>query len=162
LTKILLEPVPTPRSVKPEIPEALESIVMKSLDRNPNTRYSSAEQMALAIESAVALATPSAVGRVVERLSGESLKDRNRRIAEIEGGSQLESGQNNVVQLELASVEESQRDVRTTSSHTIVEGRAAPPPKRSVLIALGVGALSLSVAGGWFLSHRTQGPNPSD
>jgi eukaryotic-like serine/threonine-protein kinase len=67
LAKILTEPFPRPRSLNPEIPQAMEEIVMAAMEKDPAERFASATAMRAAIESAVgrepagspAVATPS-------------------------------------------------------------------------------------------------------
>jgi serine/threonine protein kinase len=44
--KILELPIPTPSSFRPEVPPALDAIVMKALERDPELRYQNAEEMA--------------------------------------------------------------------------------------------------------------------
>jgi eukaryotic-like serine/threonine-protein kinase len=43
---------PPPRSIKPRIPKKVEEIVLKALEKDPDDRYSSAEEMRAAIDSA--------------------------------------------------------------------------------------------------------------
>ena len=87
LTKILIDPIPSPRSVDPEVPEVLEAIVMKGLKRDADERYASAREMALAVESALPNAPASEVGAFVERMAGDVVRARAQRIADIESNS---------------------------------------------------------------------------
>lgn len=50
MLKHCTEPLPSPRELNPDIPEAVEEIVMTATAKEPNGRYSSAGQMAAAIE----------------------------------------------------------------------------------------------------------------
>lgn len=45
------EPVPEPRSFRPELPVPLEKIILKSLQKDPASRYQDAAEMALALEN---------------------------------------------------------------------------------------------------------------
>ena len=67
-------PVPKPSTHNPEVPAALDDIVLRGLARSPSDRFASAREMALAIEEAVHLATPTAVGAWVERLAAPALE----------------------------------------------------------------------------------------
>ena len=46
LKQVATQDPPAPRSIDPRIPRDLETIILKSLDRNPNRRYDTAEEMA--------------------------------------------------------------------------------------------------------------------
>jgi len=48
------DPVPNPRKLNPEIPEALVGIVNKSLEKDPGDRYQTAAQMAAALRNVLA------------------------------------------------------------------------------------------------------------
>jgi serine/threonine protein kinase len=50
--KHMTAPMPIPRSVNPNIPEVLERIILKATAKNPHDRYQSADEMAVALESA--------------------------------------------------------------------------------------------------------------
>ncbi len=84
LTKILFEPLPRPSTSRPDVRPTLEAVVMRGLDRDPARRFSTAREMAEALEGAVTLATSGEVGDTVSRLAAEELASRAARIAEIE------------------------------------------------------------------------------
>jgi len=46
-------PMPMPRQVNPDIPEYLEAIILKATAKNPNDRYQTAEELAVAMENAL-------------------------------------------------------------------------------------------------------------
>jgi serine/threonine-protein kinase len=52
LTRLLLEPVPTVRSVNPLVAPEIEAIVMKALEREPEDRFSTCAEMGDALEEA--------------------------------------------------------------------------------------------------------------
>jgi serine/threonine-protein kinase len=82
--KVLLGNIEPPSKHAPGLPAAVDAIVMKGLARDREQRYPTARDMALAIEKAMPLATPSQVGEWVERLVGDSLAERTEQIADIE------------------------------------------------------------------------------
>jgi eukaryotic-like serine/threonine-protein kinase len=68
-----------------EVLLALDAIVLRALERDPDKRFVSARDMAIALEGCVAAAPASEVGAWVERIAAEPLETRARIIAEIEG-----------------------------------------------------------------------------
>jgi serine/threonine protein kinase len=52
------EPPPSPRFVRPELPPALEGVILKALQKDPARRYQDARSMAGDIDEAVPLKTP--------------------------------------------------------------------------------------------------------
>jgi eukaryotic-like serine/threonine-protein kinase len=85
VTKILLEPVPPPSSIVPELPGVLDDIVLKGLAGDPDARFATAHEMATALERALPVARPAEIGAYVEAVAGDVLAERACRIAEIEG-----------------------------------------------------------------------------
>jgi hypothetical protein len=63
---------------------ALEAIVRKGLERDPKLRFTTAREMAAAIEQALPLATASEVGAWVERTCGAAIAKQRETIHEIE------------------------------------------------------------------------------
>jgi eukaryotic-like serine/threonine-protein kinase len=69
----------------PELPPALDALVMKALALEPIARFASAEEMAEALVGIVPPALSIEVGRWVEESAGAALADRTTQLAEIEG-----------------------------------------------------------------------------
>ncbi len=46
-------PVPQPRSIHPELPEQLEQVILKALEKDPARRYANTAEMAAALETAM-------------------------------------------------------------------------------------------------------------
>jgi len=85
LKNILHRPTEPPSHISPEVPPELDAIVLRGLAREPGERFTTAREMALALEERIVLANPSYVGAWVESVASESLKRRAIRIAQIEG-----------------------------------------------------------------------------
>jgi hypothetical protein len=82
--KLLLQVIPSPRTYAPLVTPELEAIVMRGLERDPEKRFATAREMAMALESLGGLATPIDVGAFVERVGGATLAQRADRVATIE------------------------------------------------------------------------------
>lgn len=44
-------PPPPPRSIRPDLPESLEQVILKALEKEPNKRYSTASELSVALAS---------------------------------------------------------------------------------------------------------------
>jgi serine/threonine-protein kinase len=64
----------------------LDGIVLQGLSRDPGARFTTARDMAAAIERCVGLATPLEVAGWVEAIAGEAIRARSRVISQIERG----------------------------------------------------------------------------
>src|SRR4029078_4466802 len=71
INKVLNMPIDAPSRVAPDLPTAFDRIALCALDRSPARRYSSAEEMALAIEKACPPAPASQVGEWVRDLASD-------------------------------------------------------------------------------------------
>jgi serine/threonine-protein kinase len=87
LHKILKAPVPPPSSRVNGLNRKFDEVCLRALDRDPSKRYTTARQMALALEACEGIASPTEVGEWVEAVAGSTLNDREERIAEIESDS---------------------------------------------------------------------------
>ncbi|WP_437616871.1 serine/threonine-protein kinase [Sorangium sp. So ce834] len=92
LGAVLERPIPPPSALAAHVPPALDAIVLRALERNAEGRYPTARELAIAVEDAVPLASPRAVGEWVEELAGDALARRAARVAEIEGASAAAPG----------------------------------------------------------------------
>jgi hypothetical protein len=61
ILKRLTEPLPLPRSLNPDIPEAVEQVILKALAREPDNRFASAGAMAKTLEAAIGQSTSQAI-----------------------------------------------------------------------------------------------------
>lgn len=86
LTKVLEGRVRSPREVAPEIPPALDALVMRSLSYDPFGRPPSAERMAQELAAVVPPSPVSEVGRFVSRFGGEQLERLARAMRAVDRG----------------------------------------------------------------------------
>ncbi|WP_437759937.1 protein kinase domain-containing protein [Sorangium sp. So ce1389] len=80
----ILEGVIQPPSVFGDVPPALDAVVLRGLEKDPDRRYATALEMAAALEEALPPASPRAVGAWVEATAGSLLEARAKSLAEIE------------------------------------------------------------------------------
>jgi len=82
--RVLHEPIDSPQRWAPDVPTELVLVTMRALERDPEGRFASAEEMALAIEDALALPRPKEVGAWVSRVAATSIAERARIVREVE------------------------------------------------------------------------------
>jgi serine/threonine-protein kinase len=109
--RVVRSDVKRPSKVVGSIDRKTDAIALRGLARNPARRYESARTMALAIEEALPLATPSQVGQWVERLTADVLAERRRQIADIE--RELE-GADSATHIRLAKVRDEAVNIPTS------------------------------------------------
>ncbi|WP_437972046.1 serine/threonine-protein kinase [Sorangium sp. So ce260] len=129
---VLERPIPPPSSLAAHVPPALDAVVLRALERNAEGRYPTARELAIAIEEAVPLASPRAVGEWVEDLAGDALARRAARVAEIESAS--------------AAALEGAAAAGPGSSAAALEGAAAAGPGSSAAALEGAAA---ATSAGW-------------
>jgi ABC-type branched-subunit amino acid transport system ATPase component len=84
LGRVLDEVIPPPTELRPDLPPELDAITLRGLRRNPEKRFASARQMAMALENAVHPATASEVGDWVIALAGVPLGERREKLRQME------------------------------------------------------------------------------
>jgi len=84
---VMTAEVPAPSTLNREVPPELDAVVLKGLVRDPAGRWSSAREMAAAIEAVVPVASPMKVAAWVDAIIGKTLAARDAIRAEIESGS---------------------------------------------------------------------------
>ena len=76
VTRVLMERVRPPSDVCSGAPAALDGVVLRALERDPSKRFLTAEEMARAVDLAVAPAAAAAVGWWVRSLAADELARR--------------------------------------------------------------------------------------
>jgi serine/threonine-protein kinase len=90
LGKVLSYQIPDPATVVDGISPALSAIAMKALERDPEKRFQTAREFAIALETLGRHASSRTVGEWVERVAGVGLARRFRLVAALEGLSHSE------------------------------------------------------------------------
>jgi len=168
------DPVPDPKKLNPEVPDALVAVINKALAKDPNDRYQTAAQMAASLRSVVTT-EPSEAGTSVDIVApaatmleelpqtGGTDKTAVEPVSQVPQGTMVEE------------VPSSSQAGKTDVGGTVVEtpeAKAKPvpppmkpepasPPKRSGLplpmIIGGVVLLGILIFGGIFLFNRGGG-----
>jgi eukaryotic-like serine/threonine-protein kinase len=81
---IINEEVQRPSEIVPDLPPGLDAIVMKGLEREASKRWSSAREMAAALEQALSPAPAREIGEWVPTIAGEALDWRQDLVHRIE------------------------------------------------------------------------------
>jgi serine/threonine-protein kinase len=85
--KIMEGDVPPPKSINPNYPDALEAVLMKALAKDPNQRYSTAEEFRVALEGWIAstgnAVTDLDVAAWVKTTAGGKLDERMKRVRDM-------------------------------------------------------------------------------
>ena len=84
---VLHTEVAPPSALNPAVPLELGQVVLRALERDPERRFGTAREFALAIERATLLASVSEVADWVKAVGGANLADRVERVAAIESHS---------------------------------------------------------------------------
>jgi serine/threonine-protein kinase len=139
ITQVLERMIEPPSLLAPDVPKELDAIALRALARDPTGRYETAREMALALEEATSIATPTRVAEWVDSLAGQILSERARTIANLE--STPSANQDD----DATRVEGSGREPGSQPSSVSVTARkrVAPPSNRRwpwILVAAGAGA----------------------
>ena len=84
LSRVLTGEVLGPSVVVPEVPQPLDRVVLRGLERDPARRYATAREMAADLETCIGVASATEIGDWVERTAADELRERACHIAEIE------------------------------------------------------------------------------
>ncbi|WP_224360737.1 serine/threonine protein kinase [Hyalangium versicolor] len=188
LLALMAQPIPTPSSLRPEIPPALDQIVMRALSQNRDDRYASAAEMRAELEEFLR-ETPSMPGvsqlaQYMQGLFGAADVERKTKIPSL---SQIEVPPQ--VQLQEDPVAYEKTFIRPSDPNgvpavspqgtavttgvapgpapivTPVAVPASAPPARSAGLSMAIGALGavalLALGGGavWYFM-RSETPQP--
>ena len=150
-----------PSMFNPELDRATDAVVMRGLARNPEQRFATAREMALAIEQTIGLASPYEVGEWVENVAAEEIGRRARSIAEIESASMNANASAPRIGLAPQPAEPPHSQVSSISVSRPAISTSSPQKSRSFARAFGATAALLAIAGvtlgGFALQERLGG-----
>jgi hypothetical protein len=141
LHNVVVQEVPRPSTIAPDISPAIEEIVMRGLARNASARFPSALAMAEAIESASALASHSEVGAWVRHVARAELALRAAQVADIERAEPAEL-------LALTKDTAAQAAYETSQPVTRVDRAGPPSPLRRTRVRLALAIVLTLLATG--------------
>ena len=84
LMQVMSATVPPPSALVPGLPPALDAIVLRGLARDPEHRFPTAHAMAVALEDAIAPASPRKVGEWLAQVASGALERRAQQVKEVE------------------------------------------------------------------------------
>jgi len=84
LYSVLNDPVLPPSSVCPDLPPALDAVVLRALERDPAMRFATAREMSLALEAACPPGSSRHTAEWVQTLGAESLRIRAEVVRSVE------------------------------------------------------------------------------
>jgi serine/threonine protein kinase len=87
INAVMSRPLQPPSAIKPGISDAVDAVCMRALEREVDARFQTAREMALALEAAEPIASPTRCADWVERLAHETLAQRAKAVARIENDS---------------------------------------------------------------------------
>ena len=133
--KLLAGRIDPPSRVAPGTPKLLDALVLHGLARNPEQRFATAREMALALERLGDLARPSEIGEWVEGLAAEALAARAVRLQEVErSSSQVRVAAARHVDRELPTLFDEDED---DGVDVVFDLQQRPPEEPSVVSASG-------------------------
>ena len=137
-----------PSAINPALTAAVDEVVMRGLARDPDARFATAREMALAIEQQIGLASPYEVGEWVELVAADELARRARTIAEIESASLLEPAGPSSPRLGLTpSAEPPHSQVSSISVSRPAISTPTPPTRNTGVKIFGAVATLLALSG---------------
>jgi serine/threonine-protein kinase len=82
--KVTQQPIVAPSTFNSALSEALDRVVLKGLERNPELRWETADQMAEELESVATVGSPSRVGRWLKQNAEKRLKSSKQHLASVQ------------------------------------------------------------------------------
>lgn len=79
---------PAPSTLVPSIPPEVDAVVMKGLARDPESRWQTAFDMAVALEETLGCDSPRRVGALVRHVAADDLREKAARVHAIESGTE--------------------------------------------------------------------------
>jgi eukaryotic-like serine/threonine-protein kinase len=161
LYSLLEQPLTSPREVDPSYPSGLETIVLKALERDPELRYQTAEELGYALESWMnsmrAIVTEAHIASLLRETLGDRIKARAAAIQEmvrkLDAGERISAA---------AEIDEDSARSRTplSMSTTSAPPEQVPKPRRGAVFAFAfaIGLAATGAAAAWLARPEPQQP----
>lgn len=149
LQKVISGNVTPPSEVEKRVPADFDAILARALAKDPRERFTTAREMAIAVERALGVASSTEVGEWVEHSAHQTLALRANRIAEIESSSGITDANllHGLTQVAEPPSQTSQPEPPSQSSQlsSISLSREASPRKRSAWITWAIPAAAIVI-----------------
>jgi len=162
LAQVTMGDIPPPSSAGVDVPPSLEAMLMRGLARDPDRRFRTARDMAMALEAAVPPASPWEVGEWLAEVAGDALARRAHQVQAIERAAATGESP-----LDLTSPGGAIEAASSPSAmRSQVSGIALPPPPagrglaRSGLILAAAGVVGGAVAA-FVMLGKSEAPAPA-
>lgn len=155
----LSEPPPAASSIHPGIPAALDAVIIRGLDKNPDERFASAGEFAEAARRALTGATPPPSGTAVM-----PVYDPSQSASNYEPTSAVPAYSNTAPQQAAPQQATPQRHAPTAMHHQTANVPMAPRRSKATtatLVLLVLAVLALGGAFGWLVWTTKLGPGNS-
>jgi serine/threonine protein kinase len=151
---------PPPSSVAPRVPAALDAIVLHGLARDRTQRFSTAREMAQALDASGLAASPREIGQWLRELCKESLDERAQRIEAHEKQAIATDAGVRAGALEGAAHLGASAEPRADAPTRVLE--LGSPRSRRLKVLAGAAAAVAAVAALWLLwGQRAADPSPA-
>jgi tRNA A-37 threonylcarbamoyl transferase component Bud32 len=77
LQALLSKPMPRAKQLRADVPQALDNVVAKALERDPRQRFQSAVELSAALEAAVSPAPPATLGYLLDQVCASRLAEKD-------------------------------------------------------------------------------------
>lgn len=151
MARVLSGEIVRPSAITPSVPPELEAVILRALERDPEKRHRTALEMAEALNRALPRAAALDVQLWVQSVVGEKLRERAKRLAEVESSTATDSSLRPTTE-----AAEPTEHTATDLSATTTSGKR-PRGRR---MALGLLALLAALIAFALLSRRVWFQNP--
>ena len=129
MSRALTLPIDNPQKYAPEVPAELAAVTLRGLDRDPDGRFATAEEMALAIEDAIAMPRAKDVGAWVATTAKLTLEARAQLVQIVEASShKMPAAQQTSDPVLAKAIEEAERRRENAEMATDVGGGGMASP----------------------------------
>lgn len=157
LYSLLEQPLTPPHEVDPNYPSGLETIVLKALERQPELRYQTAEELGYALESWMnsmrAIVTEAHIASLLRETLGDRIKTRAAALQEMV--RKLDAGERISGAME---VDEDSARTPQGMSATSTPPVQAPKRGRAGAIVFAVGLVATAAGAAWVAGPQRQPP----
>jgi serine/threonine-protein kinase len=152
---VLQQPIPAPSSVNPDVPKALDEVVLRATRRAPECRFATARELAFALEAAIDPARPPVIADWLAGVCAHRLAKLSRRLERTRRC--MARTRVGAVLAESSTEKATVRQPRPTAAITRpVQNTGAQPGSRFAhrLKSLALGAIVLALATGGTFGRR--------